>query len=82
MNDKNKYYFKPFSQINYETTLKKLISVAYKKYNKKGSIANYMLGSTIYGSKYPKFWNPYYKKYSMLPRPYKSFETNWKCKNF
>ena len=34
LNDKNKYDFKPFSQMNYETTLKKLISVAYKKNNK------------------------------------------------
>ena len=68
--------------MNYETTLKKLMSVAYKKYNKKRSIANYMLGSTIFVSKYPKFWNPYRKKYSMLPRPYKSCQTNGGVKRF
>ena len=41
-----------------------------------------MLGSTIFVSKYPKFWNPYRKKYSMLPRPYKSCQTNGKAKKF
>ena len=66
--------------MNYETTLKKLMSVAHKKYNR--SIANYMLGSTIFVSKYPKFWNPYRKKYSMLPRPYKSCQTNGKANFF
>ena len=62
--------------MNYESTLNKLMSVAYKQYNKKRSIANYMLGGTIFVSKYPKFWNPYHQKYSMLPRPYKSWQTN------
>ena len=28
-----------------------------------------MLGSTIFVSKHPKYWNPYHQKYSILPRP-------------
>ena len=80
LNDKNKFYFKPLSLLNYETTLKQSLSFAYKQYNKKGSIANYVLGSTIFASKYPKLWNPYHEKYSMLPRPYKSCQTNGDAK--
>ena len=41
-----------------------------------------MLGSTIFVSKYPKFWNPYHQKYSMLQRPYKSCQTNGKAQFF
>ena len=59
LNDKNKYYYNNLSKMGYKGTLKKLMSVAYKQYNKKRSIANYMLGSTIFVSQYPKFWNEY-----------------------
>ena len=58
------------------------MAVAYKKYNKKRSIANYMHGSTIFVSKYPKYWNTYHQKYSMLPRPYKRCQTNGKAQKF
>ena len=67
--------------MGYKATLKKLMSVAYKQYNKKRSIANYMLGSTIFVSQYPKFWNEYDKTYSMLPRPYKNCQINGKAKD-
>ena len=39
-----------------------------------------MLGSTIFVSQYPKFWNPYHQKYSMLPRPYKTYQRNGNAK--
>ena len=71
LNDKNKNYYNNLSKMGYKGTLKKLMSVAYKQYNKKRSIANYMLGSTIFVSQYPKFWNEYDQTYLMLPRPYK-----------
>ena len=47
-----------------------MMNVAYKKYNKKRSILNHMLGSTIFISKYPQFKNPISGLYSMIPRPY------------
>ena len=81
MNDENKFYFKPLAIKNYESTLDELMSVAYKEYNKKRSITNYMLGSTIFVSQYPKFWNPYHQKYSMLQRPYKTCQTNGRAKS-
>ena len=56
------------------------MSVVYKQYNRKRSITNHILGSTIFVSQYPKFWNPYHQKYSMLPRPYKTCQTNGNAK--
>ena len=79
LNEKNKNYYNNLSKMGYKGTLKKLMSVAYKQYNKKRLIANYMLGSTIFVSQYPKFWNEYDQTYSMLPRPYKNCQTNGKA---
>ena len=68
--------------MNYESTLNKLMYFTYKKYNKKRLITNYMLGSTIFVSQYPKIWKPYHQKYSILPRPYKTCQTNGNGKKF
>ena len=68
--------------MNYETTLKKLISVARKKYNKKISIANYMRGSTIFVSKYPKFWIPYHQNTRCYQDPTKVVKQMGRHKNF
>ena len=52
--------------------------VAYKQYDKKRSSSSHMLGSTIFVSQYPKFWNLYHGKYSMLIL---KFSNKWKSKN-
>ena len=58
LNHQFKSYYHHFNINNYKYSLKDMWNVAYKKYNKKRSISNQMLGSTIFRSKYPQFKNP------------------------
>ena len=58
LNDESKSYYHHLNINNYKYALKDMMNFAYKKYNKKRSISNHMLGSTIFRSKYPQFKNP------------------------
>ena len=70
LNDKSKSYHHHLHIRDYKISLKGVMNVAYKQFNKMQCILNHMLGSTILTSKYPQYKYLIPESYSTLPQPY------------
>ena len=42
--------------------------------NKKRKVENYLFGSTCFIGPSPRYWNPAWNKFLMIPRPYKYYK--------
>ena len=72
LNNQSKNCYHYWNINNYKYSVKDMMNVAYKKYNKKRSLSNLMFGSAIFASKCTQFKNPILGLYSKLPRPYET----------